>query len=97
MAIRSTGIGLASGIGRTGAILAPIAHRRCWSRMELPLQQNFIAIGLAVIAAIAVAMINHGRSASAHHYDATKEAEQVHAASVIAGIPAVADANKSDQ
>jgi AAHS family benzoate transporter-like MFS transporter len=34
--------------------------------MALPLQQNFVAIAIpAVIAAVAVAMINHGRSASA--------------------------------
>jgi len=44
-----------------------------------------------------VMLINHRLSALTHHYDATKEAEQVHAASVIAGIPALADANKSDQ
>jgi MFS transporter, AAHS family, benzoate transport protein len=65
MAIRSTGIGLASGVGRSGAILAPIVIGTLVG-MALPLQQNFIAIALpAVIAAVAVAMINHGRSASA--------------------------------
>jgi AAHS family benzoate transporter-like MFS transporter len=66
MAIRSTGIGLASGVGRSGAILAPIVIGALVG-MALPLQQNFIAIAIpAVIAAVAVAMINHGRSASAH-------------------------------
>ena len=65
MAIRSTGIGLASGVGRSGAILAPIVIGTLVG-MALPLQQNFIAIAIpAVIAAVAVAMINHGRSASA--------------------------------
>ncbi|WP_028998299.1 MFS transporter [Azohydromonas australica] len=66
MAIRSTGIGLASGVGRSGAILAPIVIGALVG-MTLPLQQNFIAIAIpAVIAAAAVAMINHGRAASAH-------------------------------
>jgi AAHS family benzoate transporter-like MFS transporter len=66
MAIRSTGIGFASGVGRSGAILAPIVIGALVG-MALPLQQNFIAIAIpAVIAAVAVAMINHGRSASAH-------------------------------
>ena len=65
MAIRSTGIGFASGVGRSGAILAPIVIGTLVG-MALPLQQNFIAIALpAVIAAVAVAMIDHGRSASA--------------------------------
>ncbi|NML18938.1 aromatic acid/H+ symport family MFS transporter, partial [Azohydromonas sp. G-1-1-14] len=69
MAIRSTGIGLASGVGRSGAILAPIVIGALVG-MALPLQQNFIAIAIpAVIAAVAVAMINHGRSASAHPQD----------------------------
>jgi AAHS family benzoate transporter-like MFS transporter len=70
MAIRSTGIGLASGVGRSGAILAPIVIGALVA-LALPLQQNFIAIAIpAVIAAIAVAMINHGRSASAHSEEA---------------------------
>jgi MFS transporter, AAHS family, benzoate transport protein len=65
MAIRSTGIGFASGMGRSGAILAPIVIGALVA-MALPLQQNFIAIAIpAVIAAIAVALINHGRSATA--------------------------------
>jgi AAHS family benzoate transporter-like MFS transporter len=65
MAIRSTGIGFASGVGRSGAILAPIVIGTLVG-MALPLQQNFIAIAVpAVIAAVAVAMINQGRSASA--------------------------------
>ena len=90
-------IGLASGVGRSGAILAPILIGALVS-LKLPLEQNFMAIGLAgLMGAIAVMLINHRLSASTHHYDATKGAEQVRAASVIAGIPAVADANKSDQ
>ena len=71
MAIRSTGIGFASGVGRSGAILAPIVIGTLVS-MALPLPQNFIAIAIpAVIAAVAVAMINHGRSASARPQPAT--------------------------
>ena len=73
MAIRSTGIGLASGVGRSGAILAPIVIGTLVG-MALPLQLNFIAIAIpAVIAAIAVAMINHSHSASAHHVDVSAD------------------------
>jgi AAHS family benzoate transporter-like MFS transporter len=65
MAVRSTGIGWASGIGRSGAILAPIVIGTLVG-MSLPLQQNFVAMAIpAVIAAIAVALISHGHSASA--------------------------------
>ena len=65
MAVRSTGIGWASGVGRSGAILAPIVIGTLVG-MALPLQQNFLAIAIpAAIAAVAVACIRHGRSASA--------------------------------
>jgi AAHS family benzoate transporter-like MFS transporter len=58
-AIRSTGIGWASGVGRSGAILAPIMIGTLVG-MSLPLQQNFMAIAIpAVIATIAVLLINH--------------------------------------
>lgn len=67
MAARGTGIGWASGVGRSGAILAPIVIGMLVG-MALPLQQNFVAIAIpAVIAALAVAMIDHRRSASASH------------------------------
>ncbi|MEG1117066.1 MAG: MFS transporter, partial [Janthinobacterium sp.] len=63
MAIRSTGIGWASGVGRSGAILAPIAIGTLVG-MALPLEQNFMAIAIpAAIAVIAVSLIRHGRSA----------------------------------
>lgn len=53
MAVRSTGIGWASGVGRSGAILAPILIGALVS-MALPLEQNFMAIAIpAVIAVIA--------------------------------------------
>jgi AAHS family benzoate transporter-like MFS transporter len=65
MAARSTGIGWASGVGRSGAILAPILIGTLVG-MNLPLQMNFMAIAIpAVIAVIAVALIDHRRSASA--------------------------------
>jgi AAHS family benzoate transporter-like MFS transporter len=66
-AIRSTGIGWASGVGRSGAILAPIVIGTLVG-MALPLQQNFVAIAIpAVIAAISVALISHGKSATSAH------------------------------
>ena len=69
MAVRSTGIGFASGVGRSGAILAPIVIGALVA-MALPLEQNFFAIAIpAVIAAVAVAMINHSRSASVQRED----------------------------
>lgn len=64
-AVRSTGIGWASGVGRTGAILAPILIGALVS-MALPLQRNFLAMAVpAVVAAVAVALVDHRRSASA--------------------------------
>ena len=47
-AIRSTGVGFASGIGRIGAIVAPVLIGWLVS-LKLPLEQNFIAISLAGI------------------------------------------------
>jgi AAHS family benzoate transporter-like MFS transporter len=73
MAIRATGLGWALGIGRTGAILAPIVIGVLVS-LSLPLQQNFIAIAIpAVIGMVAVLAIDHGRSASTHHEDVSAE------------------------
>jgi AAHS family benzoate transporter-like MFS transporter len=71
MAVRGTGIGWALGVGRIGAILAPIVIGVLVG-MALPLRQNFMAIALpGLIAAIAISLIDHRRSASAHHQDAT--------------------------
>ena len=73
MAIRSTGLGWALGIGRTGAIIAPIVIGILVG-MKLPLQQNFIAIAIpAVVGMIAVLLIDHRRSASTHHEDVSAE------------------------
>lgn len=63
--IRATGIGWTLGMGRGGAILAPIVIGILVA-MGLPLAQNFIAIAVpGLVAAVAVLMIDHGRSASA--------------------------------
>jgi len=65
MAIRSTGIGMASGVGRAGAIMAPLLIGLIVS-LKLPLEQNFLVIAAAgVIGAVALAFINHDRAASA--------------------------------
>ncbi|MFS8980822.1 MFS transporter [Cupriavidus necator] len=80
MAVRSTGIGWASGVGRSGAILAPIVIGTLVG-MRLPLQQNFMAIAVpALIALIAIALVNHARSASAN--DQSRNAGIPSAASV---------------
>ncbi|KHK55945.1 major facilitator transporter [Ralstonia sp. A12] len=66
-AIRSTGVGFASGIGRLGAIAAPVLIGMLVA-MRLPLEQNFLAIALAgVLGTIAVMMIDHRRCAANTH------------------------------
>jgi MFS transporter, AAHS family, benzoate transport protein len=86
MAIRSTGLGWALGIGRSGAILAPIVIGVLVG-MALPLQQNFIAIAIpAVIGMVAVLLIDHGRSASAHHDDLSVELPEMPAGTSAAGV-----------
>jgi AAHS family benzoate transporter-like MFS transporter len=63
-AIRSTGLGWALGIGRSGAIIAPILIGVLVG-MNLTLRQNFLAIAIpALIGMVAVLLINHERSAS---------------------------------
>ncbi|HET8734070.1 MAG TPA: MFS transporter, partial [Anaeromyxobacteraceae bacterium] len=62
-AVRATGIGWASGVGRSGAILAPIVIGVLVA-MKLPLQQNFLAMGVpALVAMIAIYFVDHQRSA----------------------------------
>jgi len=59
--IRSTGVGFASGIGRLGAILAPILIGALVA-LDLSLAQNFTAIAIAgAIGAVAVLMIDHSQ------------------------------------
>ncbi|MER5387908.1 aromatic acid/H+ symport family MFS transporter [Saccharopolyspora sp. NPDC002686] len=56
-AVRSTGVGWAAGIGRIGAIGGP-ALGGALLALELPFQQNFIAVAVpGVIGAIAVAIV----------------------------------------
>lgn len=63
-AIRSTGVGFASGVGRSGGILAPIIIGVIVA-LELPFQQNFMAIGLAgFLGMLAVMLIRHSLFAS---------------------------------
>ncbi|MHC3125099.1 MFS transporter [Acinetobacter sp. GN11] len=62
--IRSTGVGFASGIGRIGAIVAPVLIGWLVS-LKLPLEQNFMVIALAgVIGAIAILLVNQSRADS---------------------------------
>jgi hypothetical protein len=68
---------------------APIKHLFGEGRgfMALPLQQNFIAIAIpAVIGMVAVLLIDHGRSASAHHDDLSVELPQSPAGTSAAGV-----------
>lgn len=70
MAVRSTGIGWASGVGRSGAILAPILIGVLVG-LHLPLQLNFIAIAMpALIAIVAIALVDHRRGAPVQLEDA---------------------------
>ena len=64
---RATGVGLMLGIGRIGAILAPIVIGMIMN-MNLPLAQNFMAIAIpAAVAAVSVLLVNHGRSDLVRH------------------------------
>lgn len=64
LSMRSTGIGMASGMGRAGGIAAPILIGLIVS-LKLPIEQNFFVIALAgVVGAVAIALVNHGLSAS---------------------------------
>ena len=73
MAVRSTGIGFASGVGRSGAILAPILIGMLVA-MHMPLQMNFLAIAIpGLVAALAVSLIDHSLSASTHRQDVSGE------------------------
>lgn len=63
-AMRGTGVGWTLGMGRTGAIVAPVAIGALIG-ISLPLKLNFIAIALpGLLAAIAVSLIDHQRSES---------------------------------
>jgi AAHS family benzoate transporter-like MFS transporter len=65
MVIRSTGIGWASGVGRTGAIVGPMLGGTLLA-MSLPLEQNFLAFAIpGLIAAAAVATVSRSAEHSA--------------------------------
>ncbi len=58
LAVRSTGIGWASAVGRSGAIIGPILIGMLLG-MDLPHQYNFIAVGLPLlVVALAVTLIS---------------------------------------
>ncbi|WP_337180589.1 MFS transporter [Sphingopyxis granuli] len=63
-AIRSSGVGFASGMGRIGAIIAPVLIG--WLiTLSLPLEYNFMMIGIAgLIGAAAVLLANQNMAAS---------------------------------
>ncbi|MFM0340784.1 MFS transporter [Paraburkholderia fungorum] len=74
-AIRSSGVGWVTGVGRLGAILAPIAFGALMA-LQLPRYQNFLLIAIPMfIAAAVVTLIGHGRSSGkgsasdTHAYD----------------------------
>lgn len=72
--IRSTGVGFASGVGRLGAITAPILIGGLVA-LELPLTQNFMAIAVAgLVGAASVFLIDHRRYASLVYVDALRKA-----------------------
>ena len=61
--MRSTGVGMAAGVGRTGAIAGPLLIGLIVS-LQLPLEHNFLLIGSAgIVGALALACINHSKSA----------------------------------
>ena len=63
-ATRSTGVGFASGVGRIGAIVAPVLIGWLVS-LKLPMEQNFMAIAVAgLLGAIAVTFVNQSRADS---------------------------------
>lgn len=63
LVIRSTGIGWASGVGRTGAIVGPMLGGTLLA-LNLPLEQNFMAFAIpGLVAAAAVSLV----SRSAEH------------------------------
>jgi AAHS family benzoate transporter-like MFS transporter len=63
-AIRSTGVGFATGVGRLGAVAAPVLIGALVA-LHLPLERNFLAIAVAgLIGAVAVMLIDHKRSSA---------------------------------
>ena len=70
LAVRSTGIGWASAVGRTGAIVGPICIGILLG-MELPHKWNFIAVAIpAIVGAIAVLLIRQTNLLTDHSTEA---------------------------
>ncbi len=64
MSSRATGVGMATGIGRLGAIVAPLIIGFIVN-LNLPLEQNFLVIASAgLVGAIALMFINHNKAAA---------------------------------
>jgi len=64
---------MASGVGRLGAIAAPLLIGQIVA-LELPLEQNFLVIGaFGIIGSIALAFIRHGGPASVGPQEAARE------------------------
>ena len=75
LAVRSTGIGWSSAIGRMGAIIGPILIGGLLG-MNLPAHFNFMAVGLPVlITAIAVSLIMNGTESEKIGSGATETAK----------------------
>jgi len=76
LAVRSTGIGTASGVGRFGGIIGPILIGMLLG-MDLPHTMNFIAVAIpALIGMISIAFIpkprNHEQSTATENFVDTK-------------------------
>jgi AAHS family benzoate transporter-like MFS transporter len=75
-------VGFASGVGRIGAIVAPVLIGWLIS-MHLPLEQNFMAIALAgLIGAVAVSLINQSLADSSQTRSAKRSASNAHTAAL---------------
>ena len=71
-AVRSTGMGWASGIGRIGAIVGPVLTGALLT-LELPHQMNFLAIAIpGFIAALAIFLVNLQASVDGQHTPSTE-------------------------
>ncbi|MDV7212602.1 MFS transporter [Azotobacter beijerinckii] len=76
-AVRSTGLGWALGVGRGGAIIAPILIGVLVG-MSLPLEMNFVAIAIpGLFAAIAISMVNSKLSAAGSNSPISSEVSSV--------------------
>ncbi|MRV72042.1 MFS transporter [Duganella sp. FT92W] len=75
LTVGGTGLGWASGVGRTGAIIAPVLIGTIVG-MQLELQHNFFAIAVpGLLAFIAMALVDH----RFHGQEAPADAEPLHA------------------